>query len=379
MLLNPSFIFIFIWSGALMLYSLRYSYVLLDLSGLAFKYFIFSILSVLSSWLLCALFFGKFFPEINKHKNLYVAVSKKTINTIRYISISVVILFVFEVLYFKGTPFLSIIGVGANIIYSEFGIPSLHGFISAMLLSLSMYSLYFYIKHKSKRYLFFYILTFLFPILSFSRGALVSLIIQSVFVFLMFSNISFGKFLRLFIFSIIFIILFGYLGEIRTSTSSDLYAPFLISDNYPDFMPNGFIWVYMYITTPLNNVGAVIEQYEAVNFNFYGIFYGFLPSFIRDNLALPQTVNLVSSAFNVSSFMPNYLFSFGYYGSLIFYFLASFFSVFLYYRYALTSKLSYGFCLIVLLHSTVLSIFSDFYFIQVYFFQFIIQFFVFRK
>jgi len=213
-----------------------------------------------------------------------------------------------------------------------------------------------------------------------NRGGLVSLLIESFFVFVVFKKIhwlSFGKFAVLLIG---FLFVFAWLGELRNvSGSEQLYDVFQISDNYPPWMPKGFIWVYMYLTSSLNNVENMIGTYADLNFEPYYVLFSFFPTVIRDMLPPPNTVDLVVSAFNVSSFMPNYLSAFGFYGTFIFYFLASLVPMYVYYKFVQTKRLSYGFALVIFLHSIALSIFSDFFFIQVYVFQVLLQFIVFMK
>ena len=364
------------WLLALYLYGFGYSDLLEDLSYTTVSYILSSIFAVSVGWFLCSIIFMILKKsKINRAVNDF---SKSSRAWVFFLSVFAFLGVLFEVAYFRGAPLFTALGYG-TIGYHDFGIPTLHGLLSAIVLSLSMYALYSYLKTSSKKFLCYYSVTLLVPVLAMSRGGLVSFAIQSVLIYVIFSGLSFAKLLRLALIFLIGIMIFGYIGELRNSDVVGLYDSFFIADNYPEYMPKGFIWVYMYITTPLNNVNNVIAHYNDWAFNVYGVFHGFLPTFIRQYFDAPQIVNLVNEAFNVSSFMPVYLYSFGYYGSLIFYFLSSFVAVFISYKYRQTLKLSYGFAAIILMHSAVLSIFSDFYFLQVYFFQLLIQFLVFRK
>jgi oligosaccharide repeat unit polymerase len=135
----------------------------------------------------------------------------------------------------------------------------------------------------------------------------------------------------------------------------------------------------MYLTTSINNLENIISSFDDWNFEPFFILFGMLPTFIRNALSNPHSVDLVSEAFNVSSFMPNYLAAFGVYGSLIFYFLAALIPLYFYRKFLREGNMKHGFILVIFLHSILLSIFSDFFLIQVYIFQILLQYFIFNK
>lgn len=376
MLANPAFIFSFVWGVALFLYTQYWSNVLLPLSNLTFYYILISIFVTIFSWMFFVVIYKS--TRIGYQRVMYQFSENENRKIMIFFKIWFIGFFV-ELLYFRDAPILALFGLG-NMSYGEFGLPSLHGFLNAIILSISMYVFYKYIGTNRKIFLWYYILTLLVPIIGMTRGMLTSLLVQSLFVYIVFKGIKIKSLIKLLSFIIIFIYLFGILGEVRYhGNPDDLYAVFQISDNYPDFLPKNFIWVYMYIVSSINNIENIIGSYELVNFEPYKSLFGLLPSIIKVHLELPIEQNLVTSAFNVSSFMPNYFAAYGIIGSLFFYFFASLVSMYVYYRYTIKYELAYGFTLVILLHSITLSIFSDYFAIQVYVFQILIQFIIFSK
>ena len=199
-------------------------------------------------------------------------------------------------------------------------------------------------------------------------------------MFLVFKQVTKVALMKLSGSFVFFLFIFSWLGSLRNvDGENDLREVFRVSSSYPEWIPIDFMWIYMYITSSINNIENVILTYPDVNFEPYSAFFGLIPSFIRNMLEQPVTVDLVVDSFNVSSFMPNYLSAFGVYGSLVFYFFGALVSMYVFYKYIETRRLEYGFTLVILLHSISLSVFSDFFVVQVYVFQIVLQFFVFRK
>lgn len=378
MLINPAFVFIFIWSLSLFLYTLHYSNVFLILSDKTINYILLSEASVFFAWLFFVFWTGRLHLNPSRNKNL-IQFTSKSEEKIKFIFLFWVFFSIVELLYFRDLPIFTVFGFG-SISYLDYGIPTLHGLLNAIILSLSMYVLYTYLRIEKRIFLFYYFLLLIVPVLSMSRGTLVSMLVESLFVVLVFKGIRFKLFLKLAGILVGVVFLFGWLGELRTEGLGDkVYEVFNISDNYPGWLPKSFIWVYMYLTSSLNNLENIIYSYPLLNFEPYKALFGLLPSFVRNLLDQPVQVDLVTSAFNVSSFMPNYLSAFGVYGSILFYFLASLVSMYIFYKYMETRSLALGFSLVIILHSVALSVFSDFFAVQVYFFQFFLQYFVFTR
>ena len=378
--INPAIIYAFVWLAALGLYFLHYSNVLLALSSTTLSYILLSILMPILAWMFFALIRKPF--KLTEKVNINTPVSLNAFFKIRMLVMIWSLGTLFTVCYFRTLPILTVFGLG-HMTYAQYGIHSLQGFLNAILQSLSIYALYLFISTKNKKYLWLFLVTFAFPFLTLNRGMLTSMMLQSLFVILVFRKIKLKTFIKIVIFAISFLFLFGFMGVFRYMAAnvhnSHLYSIFEISANYPNWLPKSFIWVYIYITTPLNNINNIIHQFPTFAFHPYAMIYSAIPTFIRNMLAVPIHVHLINSAFNVSSYMPDLLLAYGYVGSLIFYFFASLVPIYFFYKFLLTKRLRYGFILVIFLHSIVLSVFSDFFFLQVYIFQVLLQYFVFSS
>jgi len=376
MLVNPAFVYSFVWGLALLLYTQYWSNVFLELSNLTIYYILCSMFVTIVSWFFFIVTTKSTRIGFTRISYAFSHHSEKKIKI--FFKIWMVGMLV-ELLYFRDLPILSLVGL-SNMSYHDFGLPSLHGFLNAIILSISMYMLYQYTLYNKKIYLFYYFSTLLVPIVQMNRGMLTSLLIESLFVILVFRNIKIKTIVKIIFFILLFIYAFGIFGELRYSgNANDLYAVFQISDYFPEFLPKSIMWVYMYITSSINNIENIISNFSDVNFEPYKAMFGLIPSVIRVYLEMPIQQDLVQEAFNVSSFMPNYLGAFGIYGSILFYFISSLITMAIYYRYTKKFELSFGFTLVILLHSIALSVFSDFFALQVYVFQIIIQFIIFSK
>jgi oligosaccharide repeat unit polymerase len=378
MLINPALVYAYIWLLATFLYTRYWSGIFLPLSDIALFYIFGSIFAVGLAWVMVTIAFVGKTDLVKKNINLTkfsLSINKK----ILFLTYFWCFFSIVELLYHRDLPILTAFGIG-SITYHNYGIPSLHGLLSAIMLSLSMYALYFLIQTKNKRYLFFYMLTILPYILTMNRGGMTSLLIQSLFVVLVFKRINISLIVRLIALFFIFIFVFSFLGEVRNgNASSDIYKVFQISSDYPNFLPKEFMWIYMYLTASINNLENMMLSFDNWRFEPYFILFGMFPSFIRNFLPNPVPIDLVNEAFNVSSFMPNYLAAFGVYGSIVFYFLAALIPLYFYRKFLRERNMKHGFILVIFLHSILLSIFSDFFLIQVYIFQILLQYFIFNK
>lgn len=375
MLANPAIIYALVWGTSLWLYSLHYSNLFLELSRPTLTYIGAGIFSVVFAWLFIGTVYGKIVFNFPRHIRLFTSDEKSKIAFLFRILIAGMVI---ELLYFRDVPVLSLFG-WSTMTYHQFGLPSLHGFLSAILLSLSMYALYYFLATRERTYLYYFAAAIIVLLMSMNRGGITSLLIQSFFVVTVFWTLKKRTFFRLALAAVVFVYFFGLLGELRNhGAGQSIYDVFAISAAYPDWLPKNFIWVYMYLTSSLNNLENSLSAYPDFNFEPHLAMFGLLPTIIRIHFTPPEGVSLVNEAFNVSSFMPNYLAAFGVYGSVFFFFFAALVTMWIFYRYVRTYDLRFGFTLVILLHSIALSIFSDFFAIQVYLFQVILQFWIFN-
>jgi hypothetical protein len=166
-------------------------------------------------------------------------------------------------------------------------------------------------------------------------------------------------------------LIFGYLGDIR-SGRDNIIAVAAPSFEYPDWLPSAFIWFYLYVSTPLNNVNFNIDL--APNYFPLETASTFIPSFAREGfvnaLGGSRQWDLVSETFNVSSLLQSVLSDFGVSGAMVFMLVCGVgFS-----RLVRRSRVSAAsfFAVIVLLHGLALSFFANLLFHLVFMFQIVV-------
>jgi len=160
-------------------------------------------------------------------------------------------------------PLLSMIG-GAQISHFSFGISSIHGLVLALGSLLASASFYCYLRGAGKRYLWLSLACLGVFALLVTRKMIVVSVLQMLFVWILARGMpSPGRIALMLVAAIIVICVFGWIGDVRTGRELflSLSNP---SFHYPDWMPSGFMWVYMYLVTPIlnfTNATHVIGQF----------------------------------------------------------------------------------------------------------------------
>lgn len=202
-------------------------------------------------------------------------------------------------------PLLSMIG-GAQISHFSFGISSIHGLVLALGSLLATASFYCYLRGAGKRYLWLSMACLGVFALLVTRKMIVVSVLQMLFIWILARGMpSPGRIVLMLAAGIVVICVFGWIGDVRTGREL-----FLSLSNpafhYPEWMPSGFMWVYMYLVTPIlnfTNATHVIGQFT----NDASFTCSLWPRVVRgamgcieveDAFALPYQV---SGAFNVAT------------------------------------------------------------------------------
>ena len=278
-----------------------------------------------------------------------------------------------EIAYFGGAPLLSLFDIGADIRYTDFGISGLHGLFNSIFFSCSAIQLARHLVSPEPRSRILpLLLPVLYPVLTVSRQGFISLLAEYFFIYLLLRRPSWKVFWKVAIVFVGLFLLFGYIGDLRSGRDSiiDLASPIF---EYPDWLPSAFIWFYIYICTPINNVNFNIDippHYFPVE-----TLSSFIPSAVRDKVLDAVDGSsawaLSNESFNVSSLFQSLVSDFGVAGSIVFLFGCSvlFARVM---RRARTSGSAF-FMLVVLLHGLTLSFFAGLLFHLVFVFQILIS------
>ena len=348
----------------------HFSLVLTSLNFLLFIYIVLTCISFIISYFLSKDLFG--YKQI---KSEYF-IKQNIFKSLKYVFYIWVLLSILEIAYFRSLPIFSIFGIGEGA-YTEWGIPSLHGLLNSMILVISNYCLYLYIQTKEKKYIKYFLLCLLWPLMLITRQLFMSMAVQGILVYFFFNKLKTKNLLLFGVLALSIILLFGIVGDLRSGNSDFFIAIAQPSSNYPTFLPSGFLWVYIYITSPLNNVNFNIHDYPLFNFNPSPLLSSILPSFIRDKISFwgqSSNFKLVDDLLNVSSMFPNYLSAFGYFGSIFFYFIIGLIFNFIYYKTKRKKvNIKWVFILVVILHNILFSLFVDFFSSLVFIFQIVLH------
>lgn len=390
---NPLILYSTVWIASLFLYSLKFTVNIKDLYNE-------TLILILGSIFNFALIYSIFiiFRTITRGK-ISLIFSPSVINgdshlfsrfkLINKVLIGFWAFFTFiEIVQFGGVPLFSVLILkNYTLDYTKFGIPTLHGLLNACYYTIVVCFYLMYTGSKKIKYIFYLLALLLWPILLMSRALLLCVLIEVLCVYLLHNVIRFKKILFLVFLVLVFIITFGYIGDSRVSEESKLATSSFVSPDYEnisDNIPSGFIWVYLYITTPINNINSNIQNLNP-KYNFKYTLVGLIPSFIRDKIYKGDnkySLELESEAFNVSSFFANYLNDFGIFGSLL---IVAIINIVTIRSYFLARKGKYGSIIsyACLFYALFTSIFFDNFFSLVtvfqFFFGFIINYFVYVK
>jgi oligosaccharide repeat unit polymerase len=371
-LLNPAFAYAATWMFVLLIYSLRLSYLLDPLQAATVVLVVGTSLSFIAGWVLESLpNYGRLAGATMNLSALGEVINAVRIGRrLRVIWIVFALGISFEVAYFQAIPFLGLFGIGAPISYVDFGIPGFHGLLNSLFYAGCVVTFARILLGSSKRTWLLTMVSIAYPVLILSRQVLISLLVQYLCIYFSIRRPSFRIFVRTGILAIATLLMFGYVGDARSGRDSIIYLAAPTFD-YPDWLPSAFIWVYIYLSSPLNNVNYNID----ISPNFFPLETAgtFIPSFARDDVLAAfgysqnQHWSLVSETFNVSSLLQGFLTDFGVTGAIVFTLLCGVvFSRVL--RRSATSPAAF-FALIILVHGIALSFFANLLFHLVFMFE----------
>lgn len=381
MLLNPSILYAILWFTLIALYKLRLSGLLLPLDEITLFFLISTIVFFLLGWVAYSSIKMKLLLRPKIDLNLYKRwlFSKRLSSKLRCLT------FIFSLGYLAATlqsgnlPLLSLLGVGKPVLYSDFGIPTLHGLSNACYLV--VFNILFcrqILKSNSKTLSALTILA-AWPFLAVTRQLFISIAIDSFFIYALIYPNKILK-IKVIVSALLVIFMFGYVGNLRSDFT---YVTALLEPRFPipNYLPSGLLWLYAYITTPINNVinnsNTLSPSYLPIELLSF-----FVPSFVRENVlgilsySSPQW-NLVHPIFNVSSMHQSFLMDFGFLVTPVLYFLISFFATMILHRSKKSPR--HGFILITILHGIVMSVFHNLLFHLVFIFKILIYAFYLRS
>lgn len=372
-ILNPAILYSTIWLLVLFLYSFGLSGILHPLQTSTIILVVGTSISFITGWLIESIFYRckLALPMFNLEMLSALIGSDRVGNRLKIAWLIFFIGILFEIFYFGGAPGLGLIGMGPLIYYADFGIPGFHGLINSLFYACCILQFSRIILGLTGSYFFLLLISLSYPIVCMSRQIFISLFLQYLLAYFGLRRPT----MRIYLSGIALVsgilLIFGYVGDIRSGRDAfiSLADP---TFSYPDWLPSALIWVYIYVTTPLNNVNYNID----ISPNIFPLetLGTFIPSFARDEfmsaVGANKSWNLVIESFNVNSLLQSFLSDFGVVGSILFTLMCGFFLTRVM-RNAANSPATF-FYLIVLLHGLALSFFANLLFHLVFMFQILI-------
>lgn len=362
-LLHPLVIFSIVWLGVVSLYSLHLSrllrYSTTEASSIVFRIWVpFAVTVCLCSvihWLLTTAY-----PKVRKQRSFDFTLLRRRLKIWFRIWVLITI---GEIIVSGGVPLFWALTHGSKI-YTDFGIPSLHGLVNSLLLSIGLCHFLLFLVTKDRRELKIPMFILCWSVIIINRNLMLVVLMEFAIVYLRLRKVRVKTFFQIGVGILVFVLAFGVVGDIRQGSSTmirDLAQP---TDEYPDWLPSGVLWAYIYITTPINNLLYTVDQTQpANNLLFPNTVATLFPSVIRtviygNDLGAAESGELVVSAFNVSTAYIGPYQDFGYTGMILFSIMAALICQFFWFRNDLQSFLM----LAVVIQCLAITLFFDHFF-----------------
>lgn len=212
-----------------------------------------------------------------------------------------------EILVSGGLPILWLIQ-GSSKTYFDFGIPSFHGLLNSLLQTIGLISFALYALTLRKRFLWMPSFVVMWSIIVVTRNMLIVMLIECGVVWVMIRGFSKKSLAKAVVGLIALILVFGYIGDFRSGGAESFRGVAEPSQNYPDWLPSGALWVYIYAATPIGNLVNTVQTTHPI----YDPLFPYatsqlLPTVLRKIVYDPSTVadlpsgDLVTEALNVST------------------------------------------------------------------------------
>lgn len=318
---NPFFIFSFIWLLVLALVSLQATKNLLPLN-------VKTLVLIFSSIFTFAIIFYVLEAKFPGRQSIKQTISPALMQGLgRFVRVLLCVWLVgtiFEIIVAKGIPLFWIF-YKSKMYYTHFGIHTFHGLMNALYL-FSITGLFLeYLVFKKAKLLLCIGMLLLWPVMMIERGILLGAIVQMTAIYFLYQDLNAKRVISLFLISLAVIIAFGFIGDLRFlgdyKAVVNPYASYITNDYKAIYnhVPSGFTWFYMYMTSPVNNIIANINDLHPSFVPYYSIFYT-VPTALR-GLIFSQAdiipIKLVDGNLNVSTFYVGFLADFGIKGTII--------------------------------------------------------------
>lgn len=303
-IISPSFVFCLSWIFVLVMMAIKWSELIIDVP---FDLMLAVISTMLAS--IFAYFFVALCPKkcsgIHRDSELHFRHSRLLLYLYLFGT-------AFELLLEGNFPLVGLF-FGKYILYADYGVSGLHGFLNAIQLYLFLCAVYKYMIYGDKTSFRLCILFVSISILLMSRGMIMWQASQALFLYFAIKPPNLRVYLKAVFTVILLSATFIFMGNFRVKEGFSITGIAQISDTYPSFLSDDIIWLYLYFTTPFNNIANSIHNLETVRYYPFNTITYALPNVVKGALGFQadNMVILVDDNLNVSSYLDTFLPDFG--------------------------------------------------------------------
>jgi len=194
-------------------------------------------------------------------------------------------------------------------------------------LMLSYISIKLKVNSNIKLMKFIFLCSLVLLSLQMNRGAFTPFLFVYIYINYLISyvNNSVDKWMRkLLIVGIVFVLFFGFFGDLRVKYVMEEVYHTTVNQHYgmSDYWPTSFVWIYMYLTSPLENAGRIFMEQEVWVYHYgFNMLYPFLAPLSKGlfvnhgNFYSPLEADM---GLNVYTFIPDAITDFGIVGPYIY-------------------------------------------------------------
>ena len=187
---------------------------------------------------------------------------------------------IFETIVSGGVPFIWLF-TDRSKTYMSYGVPSLHGLVNSLLMALIVSRVSLYLLSGERRHLKLPLLSVFWWVALVTRGTIFFILAESTILWLCIRPVKLKTIMKIAASAVVVVLFFGWVGDLRTG-AENFRALARPSANYPLWLPSGVLWVYIYATTPVNNLEFTRSTRKpSYNPLLPHTFAGLLPTVVR--------------------------------------------------------------------------------------------------
>lgn len=358
-LFMPSVLFLIVWSVTFCLYELGLTSNLTALSTAAMLFFLMNMVVGVVTTLM-------FTPAVLRRLGAAQDPGRSFIENRTVIGLFFVwlLMLVPDIIYSGGIPLIMTMQGSAN--YTQFGIPTYHGFVNLIFFLLFPSVYISWMRTKQGKFIFILLVMTVWEIVALRRGILMGGLVELFVVYAYYARISVRSFVLLVFLGIFVVVGFGYVGDLRGVDNPYAYLWVGGDGNILSLLPSGFTWFYVYVTAGMSNlfynVSDIIPSYDLTSFS--DIFPSVVRGVLFPDIGFHDQMSLVDENANVSTMYELLLPDLGFLSVMVVFVMLCLFN--LSYVQFLNGKRFLAFSYLIAMQCVAFSIFYNLFFIQTY-------------